>query len=1055
MWRPVLTILALVLAVQVGYCQTFQLAPALALEAEDFTIESGWQVVQNGHGNYMVDCIGFSHISGERLLCIDGKDETASAYLDVHLPEAGKYRLWVRYEYPAFCETRFRAQIVQDGQTKLDSLMGTKTSKRYAFGDLTPRAQHDPAWGPEGLMEESADTLELKAGKARIYLKGTAQEPIPGVAAGRHIDCLYLTRDLDDAWMKHYHRTTNLYPILDAFRDTRGPRYEVQFTNQGKDRASFSINHVYNRVPWGVSEGVVARDVAPAASTDWIGLVRQDTSHFGMVRFSSSGQPFRVAIRPLRRPGDQETVRQGDKEISSSVSLSPGLPVSLSVFLPPYPGKGDKPVTPEEQLDAILDYLKKTPAPGRKPTQPLCYGGWMPLGLDNDYGRKYAQLYADLGFRSLHPAHTGPAVLKNLQTVGIQPTRSWAVSSYRNFPTKGSIEAAKINIQRNSMERHLLWFDYGDEISFPEWLNLLVSESVAHAREQKIKLKPEDVVRVLWQDWLKKKRDNLRPADYWLESWGPVNPLLLRPDSSAAAASANPRLYVDSLLFYEDTAISYVANRAREVRQALGADVLCGANYSCHPFYYPSSTMSIKWFRGGAADLGRHSEYFWQTAQPGPMINGYIAEHFRAGMRDNPRAVLRQYTMPHSPGNTDASFLRSCFTHLAHGARMLDFFGIGLNESFTENYIDHRDKDRFRCLRDVTHAIGLVEDLLPDSQVLPSPVALLVSESTERWDFAGIAQDRAGHDLFGPNFRKTRLNYHLERLGLWQALTFQGASPDLLIEEDITPRVLKDYKVLVVVGDSLPPELAPILEEWVKGGGILLATANAGRYDPYRKPDPAFQMLFGLQTRRSEDRETFYRPRQELPFLKPIASITGEVWQMPQLGTLERIGVGKDVVVLERFTDDNSPAFVGRRLGEGRTFYVAALPGVASLWSALQPPLVPDRGPNTHSVPTAFDPGARAIVRTVLDAAGVQPLLTTNPGLIDCRVLKAPGGFIIPLANYNAEVGQKVVLTLRLTEVGKAVSAYNGPLHLEKSKDRVTITIPALGYGDVIRLTAK
>src|SRR5207253_3214519 len=160
--------------------------------------------------------------------------------------------------------------------------------------------------------------------------------------------------------------------------------------------------------------------------------------------------------------------------------------------------------------------------------------------------------------------------------------------------------------------------------------------------------------------------------------------------------------------------------------------------------------MYVKWFRGGAADLGRHSEYFWQVAQAGPMVNGYLAEHFRSGMRYNPRAVLRQYTMPHSPGDTDASFLRSGFTHLAHGAKMLDFFGIGLNETFTENHIDHRDRERFRTIRDVTHAVGLVEDLLPDSQVVSAPVALLVSDSTERWDFAGIAQDSAGHDHFGP-----------------------------------------------------------------------------------------------------------------------------------------------------------------------------------------------------------------------------------------------------------------------------------------------------------------
>jgi hypothetical protein len=128
---------------------TFKLAPAVAVEAEDFTIESGWKVVRNGHGNYMVDIIGYNHVSGERLLGLDSKNANASAYMDVTIPESGAYRLWVRYEYPPFCETRFRVVIQQAGRTVVDHLMGTKTSPRFGFGMSLAKAQHDPAWGPE------------------------------------------------------------------------------------------------------------------------------------------------------------------------------------------------------------------------------------------------------------------------------------------------------------------------------------------------------------------------------------------------------------------------------------------------------------------------------------------------------------------------------------------------------------------------------------------------------------------------------------------------------------------------------------------------------------------------------------------------------------------------------------------------------------------------------------------------------------------------------------------------------------------------------------------
>src|SRR5205823_4198715 len=136
-------------------------------------------------------------------------------------------------------------------------------------------------------------------GKARIYLKGAAQPQTPGVAADRNIDLLYLTRDLADAWPTHYRKRNGLYPILDAFRDTRGPRYQVRFTNRGDRPADFSATHVYNRVPWGLSEAESARSVAPGATSAWLGLKAQDTAHFGLVRFSSSGQPFEVELRPV------------------------------------------------------------------------------------------------------------------------------------------------------------------------------------------------------------------------------------------------------------------------------------------------------------------------------------------------------------------------------------------------------------------------------------------------------------------------------------------------------------------------------------------------------------------------------------------------------------------------------------------------------------------------------------------------------------------------------------------------------------------------------------
>lgn len=1024
-----LALIALVGALALPTAAQFQLKPAVALEAEDFTVEKGWKVVRNGQGNYMVDIIGFQHISGERLLCADAKDTAASAYRDITVPVTGDYRLWVRYEYPPFTDAPFQVTVLQNNKKAAEKLMGAKDNPRLAFGDTTFKAQYDPSWGSEGLVEEVLDVPGLQAGRARIYLKTVPGKYQPGISANRNLDLIYLSSDTEDSWRAHYKQRVNLYPILEAFRDSMGARYEVQFTNNGAKPATYTVSYAYNRIPWYDGEGQVAKGIEPGAASEWIPLKNQDTAHFGMATFTSNtNEPFTVAIRPVG--GKVEKTLTG---------------ATVRVYLPTYPGKGETPITPQEEIDAVLQLLAATPAPGKKPTLPLTYGGWIFYHTDDDNGRKYAQLYTAIGMTGFSASGaTSLDQVKNLMQFGWKPTKSLAIMGYRNPPTAQNIANGKAAVEKNGLRDYVRFYDYGDEIHFTEWTGYMLSE--AKQMDAYKGMNDAQILSKMFAEWLAKNRPGFTLADY-----GAADLASLKPDSSAEAAEKNPRLFVDSTLFYEDAAIDFVARGHQAVKAALGDDVLCGANYACHPFYYPTVPMYIKWFRRGAADYGRHSEYFWQVTQAGPMINGYIAEHFRAGMRFNPQAINRQYTMPHSPGNTTASFLRTAYSHLAHGAKMLDYFGIGMNECFTENHIDHRDHQRYREIRDINYSIGLVEDQMLQSTVVPSKVALLLSDSTERWDHAGIAKDRAYHDVFGAKFRTTRLSYHLDRLGLWKALTFQNASPDLIIEEDLNAELLADYRVLFVVGDSLPPAAASVVEQWVRNGGVLVATAGAGRFDPYREQTTVWQQLFGLAERVTEEKARFFRVRQELPYLQPLAHVQVGGVKMPQIGIAEQIRPAAGVEVLASF-ENGAPALISRALGNGRVFYCAALPGVAYLYTALQPPTVPDRGVVTHTVPTNFDQGAAAIVKMALDAAKIEKPVVTDGGLIDTRLIKGPRAYILPLANYNSEVGKPVAITLNVKEkIAKATSAYCGSLKLQANGNAVTVALPKLGYGDIVR----
>src|SRR5207253_10555872 len=124
-------------------------------------------------------------------------------------------------------------------------------------------------------------------------------------------------------------------------------------------------------LPWYANgiEAAAATNVKPGASSEWVGIRLQDTAHTSFVSFGGSGQLFDVALRPV---GGAVERQLSGKDFHD-----------CCVYLPPYPGKGDKPVRPVEALDAVLKQLAAAPPVGKVPTRPLCYGGWLTVGTNN------------------------------------------------------------------------------------------------------------------------------------------------------------------------------------------------------------------------------------------------------------------------------------------------------------------------------------------------------------------------------------------------------------------------------------------------------------------------------------------------------------------------------------------------------------------------------------------------------------------------------------------------------------------------------------------------
>ena len=1005
------------------------LPPGVVVEAEDFvprgtpgSVGGNWNTLFNGQGNSMVDIIGHQHISGERVLSAPAQAKEALASAKIQLPAPGDYRLWARFEQPTNAENRFRVEVRQGKAEVQTAVMGQRDAPKFIFGAREPDGQADASWGSEGLAEQSFDLRNLQAGEAEITLVAVDQSALPGLRADRNVDFLFLTQDMTDGWRSR--DDAGYYAILDAAGDAMPPRYYLRLTSPLAQ--TLTIHYIMNRVPWFRPEATTALEANVPG--EWIPLRGQDVSHYSTLAISGpAGKGLQLRAEFASAPDAKKLIRAVDWNDPECHDLLVGLP--------PYPGKypGEKIVTVEEQYRDIASFLKLNPSRiGKDPVAPLGWGGWIPVWERGRVGDAAADVYFGVGLRlyggnlPLEGDLSIPLSLarERFAARDLVPTgRSISLGAYRSPPTPENIAKAKEIAERWDLLPRIQRFDYGDEIGFSEWLSPLTPEQL-QAR---------------FATWQQEERGGVR---------------FRTPDSSSAAAARDAVLYVDSQEFYEDTALSYVASLARRLPETFGPDLLYGANVSAHPFYYPEIAKYVKWFRPTeeghyAANFGRHSEYFWQIGQPGPLVNAYIADHFSAGMRRNPQAVLLQYTMPHSPGNSDASFRRTAFSHLAHGARGLDYFGVGLNHSFTENYIDFRDPQRFAAIRDINRSMATIEDILPRSRPVPTKVALILSESTERWDMSGIALDKAAFDVFGDSYKKARLAYHQERVGLYYALVHNSRPPDLLIEEDVQQGALSGYEVAYWVGDCAMPKTVSALRSWVEDGGHLVATAGALRNDHYNRPSAAGNALLGLQTASLGQKQTFFRPQIELPRLAAIDRFGA----VPALAFLDTVTPATDAKVVESFAS-GKPAVVEHTLGKGRTTFFASLPGVGYLWSAYQKAggkdFVSGRGPSSHRELDGFSPEIGA--RITGPARAVQSAVEAPGSWIDARLIKSPAGYAIPFANYSPNPKAPVTLILRVPGIASIHSAAVGKLEATRGEDDSLTIQYAPGYGDILRL---
>lgn len=478
-----------------------------------------------------------------------------------------------------------------------------------------------------------------------------------------------------------------------------------------------------------------------------------------------------------------------------------------------------------------------------------------------------------------------------------------------------------------------------------------------------------------------------------------------------AAAARNRRAYYFSRRYAQDFGLADLRVRTDAIRRALPhAEV--GANYSPHPSYLGEAHKYITVFRRGAMTMPWGEDYAWQIPIGTQQISFLQLDLFRAGVRYRPGQAIHFYVMPHWPGNTVRSWRRMWYGALAHGMTAPNLFELRpVQVAYTENHVSL--PAMYREVRRAVHELSAFEDIVQDGAVRRGDVALWYSATGDIWD-----------DHAPPLGAGKRL--------LYAAVRHHQLALDVVDEEDALRGTLAAYRVLYLTDAHVSAAAAGAIAAWVRGGGHLFATANAGMFDEFDDLHAGLRALLGVQPHALDTPadSSVVLDKGHLPFARVLDTATwhgpaGPV-AIPVVGARSRfIAAGAEVV--GTFTD-GSPAVTTRRVGRGTATYVGFLPALAYFRPAI-PRRPMDRGTTdgamAHFVPTRFDPGARALIGW--PAAGVpRPVLCSNP-LVESTVIESGHGLAVPLINWSAGPLRGLRVTLAADDVrGRRVSLASG-----------------------------
>ncbi len=518
----------------------------------------------------------------------------------------------------------------------------------------------------------------------------------------------------------------------------------------------------------------------------------------------------------------------------------------------------------------------------------------------------------------------------------------------------------------------------------------------------------------------------------WLQSQG-VTVNSIAPDLAASASLYNisdatkkdkPGLYYWSKRYQYHFGIQAIKQRTDILRKHL-PNAGIGANYSPH---YPQEHMFLgevfKWvtvFRESGMTLPWSEDYIWQVAVGTPQMNNINLDLFRAANRHHPERKIMYYVMPHMPNNTPNQWRRLFYGALGHGMKIVDLFEFRpVHVAYTENHVDH--PEMYRMVLGSFRELGLFEDIVQDGQVRAAESAMWFSETADIWGDS--------HGSFAAGKR-----------ALYTAIRHQQIPLDFVVEQDALDGTLSKYKALYLTDAHVSSAASAKIAAWVKAGGRLFATAGAGMFDEWNRPNKTLREILGVEPAALEapDDSRVIWIKQDLPFAKTIDVATmpedrirlisprqGQKYSIPVVGVRGRFAAQGEAEVYYSFSD-GSPAVIHRKVGKGATTFCGLLPGLSYYHPAI-PRRPVDRGATddamVHFLPSDFDPEAAGLIASA--AVSVAKPVTCSHPLVETTVIESKHGMAIPLVNWTAQPVKGLAVVVSIATPTANVSLASG-----------------------------